>query len=162
VLDRTALLDIDESKLGPDSPLRPILRRLRGARQPRRDLEHLMQVQVIDWAREHETQYPALAWLYAVPNGARLTIAVAKRMKAEGMRPGVPDLMLPERRGSYVGLAIELKAGRNTPTRDQKLWLNHLKSQGWLTDVCYSFAWARDLILAYLSGARYDPTYQEK
>jgi hypothetical protein len=116
-----------------------------------------MQVQVIDWAREHATQYPALAWLYAVANGARLTRAVAKRMKAEGMRPGVPDLMLPERRGAYVGLAIEMKSPRHYPTREQRLWLTHLQKAGWLTDVCYSFEEARDLLLAYLSGTATPP-----
>lgn len=152
-LDRSALLAIDVSKLGPDSPLRDVIAKVERRKNPSRDLEHLSQVRLIEWVHENEQRYPALAWLFAVPNwfGTR-TARQGARAKAEGRRAGVPDILFPVRRGSYVGLAIEMKAGKNTPSREQRLWLAHLAKQGWLTDVCYSFEEARDLILAYLSG----------
>jgi hypothetical protein len=129
-----SIRDIDFSKLGPDSPLRQLARR-----QPRRDLEHQEQVAVFDWAREHETEYPDLRWLFAVPNwiGVR-TAKHGARLKAEGRKAGVLDIWLPVRRGIYPGLAIELKAGNNKPSAEQQDWIKHLIREGWLVVVAYS------------------------
>lgn len=152
-MDRSALLAIDRSKLGPDSPLHAIIARAARQKNPSRDIEHLNQVRLMDWVRDNEQKYPSLAFLFAVPNwfGTR-TARHGARAKAEGRKPGVPDILFPVRRGNYIGLAIEMKAGRNVPTKEQRLWLAHLAKQGWLTDVCYSFEEARDILVAYLSG----------
>lgn len=149
--------DIDLSKCGPDSPLHALAKkRTRGP--DRKDSEHLEQVKLFAWAKENETRHPLLFWLFAVPNwfGAR-TAKQGARAKAEGRKPGVVDVWFPVQRGRYVGLAIEMKAGTNTPTKEQKLWLQHLRKQGWLAEVCYSFEDARDLVLAYLSGKEPTP-----
>jgi hypothetical protein len=150
VISRAELAQIvPPEKLGPNSPLRDGIARKHG-----RPLEHAEQVKLFAWANENTERYPALAWLFAVPNwfGVKTPIQGA-RAKAEGRKAGVPDVLFPVRRGPYVGLAVEMKSPGRTPTREQKLWLNQFKTQGWLTDVCYSFEEARDLLLAYLSGS---------
>lgn len=119
-----------------------------------RDLEHGEQVKLFTWAAENLQLHPALGWLFAVPNfSGRLGDLTAKhgaRLKAEGRKSGVPDVLLPVRRGGYVGLAIEMKAGNNQPRHAQKLWLSHFSHEGWLTHVAYSFEEARDVISKYL------------
>lgn len=70
---------------------------------------------------EHDLQVACLRWLryahpgifyYAIPNGGYRTITTAKAMRAEGQRPGVPDLHFPIGRGEYLSLYIEMKNGK--------------------------------------------------
>lgn len=54
--------------------------------------EHDAQVAIFTWARMSETRLPALQLLFAVPNGARVSIGHARKLKAEGLKAGVPDI----------------------------------------------------------------------
>lgn len=78
--------------------------------------EHELQSAVIQWARMSAGMYPCLAWLHSIPNGATFddnrTVAIirAKKMKAEGLTPGVSDLFLPWAARGYHGFYIECKA----------------------------------------------------
>ena len=77
----------------------------------RRSPEHDAQVAVIQWwAYAHKGfGLPEFA-LFAVPNaGAGAQRGQAGKMKAEGARSGIPDLLLPVARGAYRGLCIEMK-----------------------------------------------------
>lgn len=143
--------DIDPSKLGPNSPLLALMRRA-----PRRDIEHQEQVRVFEWALDNETRYPDLRWLFAVPNFAgrlgRKTAKQGARLKAEGRKPGVPDMILPVARRHYRGFVIELKAGKNRPTKEQEEWLAHFVSQNWLAIVVYSADSAISALTAYLDA----------
>jgi hypothetical protein len=142
----------DVSKLGPNSPLREILKQK--ARAPSRDLEHQSQVSLFDWARDQEEQWPELARLFAVPNfSGRLGKKTARhgaRLNAEGRKKGIPDVWFPVRRGHFVGLVIEMKAGRNQPTKEQNDWLAHLHRSGWRIFVAWSMEEAKRAILEYL------------
>ena len=72
--------------------------------------EHQEQCAVVQWAALQHGRYPELALLYAIPNaGAGAQRGQAGKMKAEGVKPGVPDLCLPVRRGKCSGLYIEMK-----------------------------------------------------
>jgi hypothetical protein len=142
-----SLRDIDFSMLGPDSPLRQLVRRA-----PRRDLEHQEQVKVFEWAAEHEAEIPDLRWLFAVPNwiGVR-TAKHGARLKAEGRKPGVPDMILPVRRGIYPGMVIELKIKGNRPSAEQQQWIQHFIREGWRVSVAYGAEEAVRRIREYLS-----------
>lgn len=129
----------------------------RKKRNPRvRTPEHLEQVALMQWASLPAVlkRHPELHLLHAVPNGGHRFPAVAKAMKEEGVKAGVPDLDLPVPRGEFVGLRIELKArgGRLQPA--QSWWLQHLAAHGHQAMVCVGWEAAREAILAYLALPR--------
>lgn len=104
----------------------------------------------MDWAGWSCGKYPELALLYHIPNGGRRDRAEAARLKAEGVKAGVPDLCLPVARGGWHGLYIELKVPGNRPTQNQREWLEQLRGQGYAAVVCYGFDEARRAIEEYL------------
>ena len=88
-----------------------------------------------------------------VANERKTTPRAGKRLKDKGVKSGVPDVLIFESRGGFVGLAIELKVERDNgrkkdgtkrkPTRsrltdNQKKWLSDLSSKRWETVVCYN------------------------
>ena len=116
-------------------------------------LESEEQQALFAWARLQERTYPELALLVHVPNGGLRNMPEAVRFKAEGVRKGFPDIMLPVARGGFHALAIELKrirGGRVLP--EQREWIDALTGQGWRSVVCRGADEARDEIEAYLAG----------
>lgn len=98
-------------------------------------------------------KYPELNLLYHVPNGGSRHKAEAGRLRAEGVKAGVPDLCLPVARGQYHGLYIELKRQRGGRTSDhQSEWLDALSAQGYKAALCYGWEQAAGTIIEYLTG----------
>lgn len=98
--------------------------------------EHQEQVAIFQWAAFNRRKYPELDLLLAIPNGGKRHIGTAKKLKAEGVKSGVPDITLQVARGGFNGLWIELKAGKGKPTPNQLLWLHNLTEQDYLAVVC--------------------------
>ena len=119
-----------------------------------RMLEHQHQVAVIDWWAWMHKGYglPEFA-LFAVPNGGDRHPAVAGKLKAEGTRAGIPDLVFPVARGAFHGLVIEMKsaAGKHSPA--QKEVLAWFVVQDWRVHTCYSAESAIKALKAYLDLA---------
>lgn len=92
--------------------------------------EHQLQAALFKWANMHLATYPELRWLYAIPNGGHRYIGVARKLKAEGVKAGVPDIHLPVPRGKYCGFYGELKFKTNKPTKAQQEWLAGLAGVG--------------------------------
>lgn len=57
--------------------------------------EHAEACALMKLVRLHENRYPALKWLYHTPNGGKRRNIVAAKLKAEGVKTGVPDYLLP-------------------------------------------------------------------
>lgn len=112
--------------------------------------EDTEQVGVIEWAEWHTSQYPELKLLYHIPNGGKRNAVEAARLKAMGVKAGVPDLFLPVPRGGYAGLYIEMKYGKNKPTSKQNEWIAALRQQGYKVTVCYSGTEATQELESYL------------
>ena len=111
--------------------------------------EHLEQVTLIQW---YDATYPDKA-LFAIPNGGKRHPKVALEMKREGVRPGVPDLMLPIPAGGCYGLFIEMKRQKGGRTSaEQKKWLQRLNASGYRAVVCAGFEAAKAEIEAYLAA----------
>lgn len=104
------------------------------------------------WAAMMEGKYPELKLMYHVPNEGVRSKANGARLKAEGMKAGVPDVCLPCARCGYHGLYIELKAGSNKPTRSQEEWIADLNGQGYYAVVCWGWESAQKVIMMYLTG----------
>jgi hypothetical protein len=93
--------------------------------------EHRMQCHIMKRFTLMAGQYPELTRCFAVPNGGHRHKAAAGKMKAEGQKPGVPDLCLPIPRGAHHGLWVELKRGTGTIKESQWDWLTHLHRNGY-------------------------------
>lgn len=113
-------------------------------------MEHDEQVALIQWCDYHMRKYPELEALYAIPNGGLRNLRVGQKLKAEGVKPGIPDLHLPVPRGPYNSFYIEMKFGDNKQTGYQKLRQKILEGHGNKVVVCYSFEEARDELINYL------------
>lgn len=94
-----------------------------------------------------------LLWCH-VPNGGPRHIFAARNLQAQGVMPGVPDILIfspPPASPSLRGVAIELKRegkiGVVSPA--QKRWLAALTDAGWATRVARgaaeAIAWLHDL-----------------
>lgn len=112
--------------------------------------EHAEQVALLEWSQLAANTCPELALLFAVPNGARTSMSQALKLKAEGLKRGVPDLFLPVARNSWHGLFIELKYGQGKPSVEQCWWADRLSEQGYLAVVCWGWIEAREAIVEYL------------
>lgn len=121
--------------------------------------EHEEQVALMEWAAYQANAAPELGLLFAIPNGGDRHPAVAAKLKAEGVKAGVPDLMLPVARGPYHGAFVELKVGRNRPHAAQLEWIERLRRQGYYAVVCHGFDEARQAIEDYLSLPRPSVVY---
>lgn len=105
---------------------------------------------LFQWAQVGRQRFHELELLFHVPNGGKRDKREAIALKKEGVKAGVPDLVLPVARGEYFGLYIELKVGRNKPTEKQLGWIEKLKEQGYFVKVCYGWQEASEVITNYL------------
>lgn len=113
--------------------------------------EHGHQVAVFVWVRANVRKEPLLDWLFAIPNGGQRNAATAGRLKAEGVKSGVPDLMLPVPRKNYAGLFIEMKKLDGKLDKNQKdVWIPFLTGQHYYVGVCYGWEQAVDCLKWYL------------
>ena len=112
--------------------------------------ESVEQQTFFQWAEVAAGKHPELRLLYHIPNEGKRSASQGARMRAEGLRAGVPDICLPVPRGGYSALYIELKAGRNKPTDDQLAWLAALADAGNKTAVCWGWQAASKAVKAYL------------
>ena len=113
--------------------------------------EHNEQVKLFAWSEWARLDWPELGLLFAVPNGGRRDAVTGARLKAEGVKAGVPDVWLPVARQGYHGLVIELKADeKKRPTKEQERWIAELMEQGYLAVVCHGAEAAKGVLRSYL------------
>lgn len=104
--------------------------------------------------KEISLRYPAVAeMIFHVPNGGHRHKLVAMKLKEQGVKAGVPDLVLPMARGGFFGLYIEFKATAPNDaavSASQHAWIRKLSDQGYLAIVCRGHIDALEAIRAYL------------
>lgn len=130
--------------------------------------EHSIQCGLVLWAGMNAARWPCLHLLFAIPNGAAygggtktlksgrsIPVAAirAHRMKAEGLRPGVPDLCLPVARGGFNGLFLELKTGKGRLRPEQALWIDALREEGYRAEVAHGLDEAIAVLRSYVTGS---------
>jgi len=118
---------------------------------------------------EHQSQAVFIAWwsyfchivklderlLYAVPNaGAGAQRGQAGKMKAEGVRPGIPDVNLDVPRNGCHGLRLEFKRRGEKPRPHQLEVIDLLRQQGYDVQIVYSLDEAMRVVMAYLGYRR--------
>ncbi len=112
--------------------------------------EELEQETVFAWAEYQANAHPELRFMYHIANEGKRSRTAGGRLRAVGMKRGVPDICLPAPRGNYHGLYVEMKFGKNKPTKEQLNYLIFLNSQGYFVKVCYSADEAIKTIAEYL------------
>ena len=122
------------------------------------DSESSQQKALFAWAADSVGKYPALAYMFAIPNGGLRDVRTATTLKAEGVKAGVPDIFLPYPVQSYSGCFIEMKLKKyryhkNGGCSEAQLdFMCYAASYGYYRKVCYSWEEARDVLIAYLEG----------
>ena len=112
--------------------------------------EHTEQVALFQWASTRATMLPELAYLFAVPNGARRSKRERGIKLGEGLKAGVPDLCLPVARQGRHGLWLEMKISTGRVTENQTRWLAWLEGQGYRAEICRSWQAAAEVIEDYM------------
>ena len=115
--------------------------------------EFLIQSALFEWARLPvvQAQLPGIDLLEGSMNGVKLTASQAGKAKAAGMLKGSHDIKLPVARGAYIGLSIELKAGKNKPTQEQLKHGQRLQDEGWKVEYVWDdWTKAKAIIVGYL------------
>lgn len=132
------------------STRKPSVRKSPAASEKAGPSELQIQTALFRWAAVSQKQYPALRWMFAVPNGMHSDPRHVRRHKAAGLRPGVPDVWLPVPRPPYAGLVMELKSAKGRVSDEQAAWLAALVDLGYLVSVERTLESAISQILAYL------------
>lgn len=110
---------------------------------------------------EHQIQAALFKWLaavhpkvvaYAIPNAARRSMAQAAYLKAEGLRAGMPDVVIATARGGYHGMYLELKTQKGKLSESQTEMLTRLANEGYASAVAYGLDDAIFLITKYVEG----------
>lgn len=137
----------------PESNL-PALPKKRGPRALRvGPSEHQVQTAVIQWWDLNCKRWdmPPFA-LFAVPNGGARDMITGARLKAEGVRRGVYDLILARPTPVYSGLFLEMKVGDGRPSTEQKAFGAYLLDNGYQASVHWTSDSASGAIEEYLGG----------
>lgn len=115
--------------------------------------EHEHQVRVIDHCALKAVRNPDYGMIFAIPNaGAGAQRGQAGKMKAEGVKSGVPDLFVCLPRNGYHGLFLEMKAVGGRVSAEQIGWIARLSMAGYLALVCYGADEAIKAIEDYFRG----------
>lgn len=127
--------------------------------------EESLQLTIADYLR---VSCPSILW-WASGNGfylgrSKSKIAYIVKMKKMGLLPGVLDLCLlwKDESGKPCVAFIELKAGKNKPTDEQKNMINNLHSLGFMADWTNSFEGFIALLVKFGAPHRQGFRYKER
>ena len=102
------------------------------------------------WALVHRRYGLPECALIHVPNEGKRSVAQAVKLKRQGMRKGVSDILLCAHAGKWHGLWIELKKMGGRATDEQIAFIAAMRECGYDGAVCYGWQEARDVIMDYL------------
>ena len=115
-------------------------------RRPCRELEHIEQCGVFAWA----ALYPELEIMYASANGGARNAVVGAKLKASGVKAGIPDIHLPIARHGYSSLYVEMKVIGGTVIASQLARFPLLEAANNLVLICWSRDEAIQAICQYM------------
>lgn len=116
----------------------------------RRKEESIIQCAIVRWFSLQYPQYDRL--FFHVPNGGSRNAIEAVNLKRQGVKRGVSDLILLCARKGYHGLLIEVKSSKGKISPEQKLFLERVTHEGYLSEVVYTIDSAIIIINNYMKG----------
>lgn len=129
--------------------------------------EHAHQRAFFQWLNfmQHTGQHPMARMAFAIPNGGKRDAITAGRLKAEGVKPGVPDVcypvavFTPDRK--YLSLWLELKKPAvGVVSAVQSDMAIDLRVCGHAVATCWGWRAARQAFLDYACGAMVQASYK--
>ncbi len=113
---------------------------IRGAKskKPRKQDEHEQQSLFFSILELNTRQYPELKFIFAVPNAARRSPQLAAMMLREGLKAGIPDIIVPIPKRGFHGAFIENKSANGKMSESQIRFRDFLISQGYAYKTTYS------------------------
>ena len=100
-----------------------------------------------------DLKYPSQKWsLFHIPNGVNSNQRTGARLKALGLRPGVPDLQLLIARGGFHGLFIEMKSATGQLSQVQRHYRDLITNAGYRWALCRSAEEGIEIIDNYIRG----------
>jgi hypothetical protein len=111
--------------------------------------EERLQRTCMQWNAAKFHRFPLLSKMFHPANGGARSPAEAGILKACGVKPGVPDLLLPFPTPFFCGLSIELKAQKGRLSREQRRWLMDFHNAGYLVGVVRTLEEYENMILAF-------------
>lgn len=124
----------------------------------RRNIEHKEQAALIQWADlQPLARYVFKAgkigdFLFHIPNGGARSAITGAILRSDGVRKGMLDLCLCLPNKNHHALFIEMKAKTKTArvSKEQRIWIERLNSNGYLAIVAFGFSQAKEIIEKYL------------
>lgn len=111
-------------------------------------LEHDEQTAFFDYL---DLQHPEMV-AFAIPNAGKRSRRTGHKMVKEGLRRGVPDLMIAERCGPYAGCFIEMKRQKgSTTSKEQHAMISRLRDKGYFVVIAKGWEQAVTHLNYYLS-----------
>lgn len=110
--------------------------------------EQAEHINIVNWFNFH---FPELIDdFHHFANERRCSVQEGRTLKRMGVKRGVPDFFLAIPLNGKAGLWLELKVGKNQPTKEQIAFAERKK----LRDYEFAFVWgaeaAKDMICIYL------------
>ncbi len=125
--------------------------------------EHAHQRAFFGWLLkvEHTGEFPDAGMAYAIPNGGKRDQITAARLKAEGVKPGVPDVCFPVPLHRFAGLYMELKVDKGRTSDSQDDWHARLRRHHHAVATCWGWRAARQCFLDYCAGRPVAEEYRD-
>lgn len=117
-----------------------------------RPTEHDEQVLYFSWLQFVTINAkPLRRYAFAIPNGGLRRPGVAGKLKAEGVTPGVPDVMIRVPSGPWHGMQIEAKRMGEKPSALQLDQIEACKEMNYWAVVAQGFDEMRRVTVSYLT-----------
>ena len=115
--------------------------------------EHQEQKAFFEWWEVWGAKLPYQP--FAIPNGGARHIAVARKLKSEGVKSGVPDVFLPWPINGFHGLFLEFKRRKGgSVSAAQKEVMESLRKAGYAVEVAHGWEEAARIVKDYAFADR--------
>lgn len=110
--------------------------------------EQVDHINIVNW---FNYQYPELADdFHHFANERRCSVQQGRLLKRMGVKKGVADFFLALPQNGKAGLWIELKVGKNKPSKEQEEFLARKTARGYVAICVWGFESAKEFISTYL------------
>ena len=110
--------------------------------------EDIAQINLINWFKYNFPQYKED--IAHVANQRTCSPMEGRLLKKLGVQKGFSDIFIAIPKNGYHGLFLELKVGKNKPTKEQQEFLDRKIELGYAAVCVWGWEAARDFIVEYL------------